>query len=84
MEVIEHLDPQDTAPILAEIRRVLCHGGQLFGSSAFPATRAEADALCAQNPEHQRVYTPGEWTDALRREFGNGKVIGDLLFHAVR
>jgi SAM-dependent methyltransferase len=84
MELIEHLEVESMRLVLAETRRVLKPGGLLLGSSAFPATSAEAERLCATNPYHLHIYTAREWLNELGAVYGNGKLLGDLWFRARR
>jgi 2-polyprenyl-3-methyl-5-hydroxy-6-metoxy-1,4-benzoquinol methylase len=69
MEAIEHFSVADGRRYLEELRRVCRPGGVLFGSSAFPETRAAADALCAQNEHHLHIYTRGEMRALLSEVF---------------
>jgi 2-polyprenyl-3-methyl-5-hydroxy-6-metoxy-1,4-benzoquinol methylase len=70
MEAIEHFTQADGRRYLGELRRVCRAGGMLVGSSAFPETRAEADALCAKNPHHLYIYTRAEMRALLADAFG--------------
>jgi 2-polyprenyl-3-methyl-5-hydroxy-6-metoxy-1,4-benzoquinol methylase len=69
MEAIEHFSRDDGRRYLEELRRVCRPGGMIFGSSAFPETRAAADALCAQNEHHLYIYTRAEMKALLRDVF---------------
>jgi SAM-dependent methyltransferase len=60
-EVIEHLERQDEA--IAELARVLAHGGVLAISSP------NRGVYPAGNPHHLHEYTPEELSDALGKHF---------------
>lgn len=65
MENIEHFKLEDIKIYLREIYRVLKPGGVLIGSSGFPDTREEADALCSTNKYHQHICTNSEIIELL-------------------
>jgi SAM-dependent methyltransferase len=65
VESIEHFSPTDLHRYLSEITRVMKPGGMLVGSSSFPETSAEAEAICAQNPHHLHIATRSEMIDRL-------------------
>jgi ubiquinone/menaquinone biosynthesis C-methylase UbiE len=69
MEAIEHFSASDGRRYLAELARVCKPGGVVFGSSAFPETRAEADALCKTNEHHLYIHTRSEMLRLLRELF---------------
>jgi len=69
MEAIEHFTPSDGRRYLGELSRVCKPGGVLLGSSAFPETRREADALCQTNEHHLYIYTRAELRSLLGEHF---------------
>jgi 2-polyprenyl-3-methyl-5-hydroxy-6-metoxy-1,4-benzoquinol methylase len=82
MEAIEHFSVADGATYLRELARVCRPGGSIFGSSAFPETRREADALCATNEHHLHIYTHDEMRDLLTRTFGAPRRLTKHYFSA--
>lgn len=80
MESIEHFRLQDIHVYLDELKRVLRPGGMLIGSSAFPETRKEAQALCARNPHHLHICTKSELMEMLQRRFRRYHVCHNGLF----
>jgi 2-polyprenyl-3-methyl-5-hydroxy-6-metoxy-1,4-benzoquinol methylase len=60
MESIEHFNQKNIESYLKEIYRVLKPGGILIGSSAFPNTEEEAQALCLHNIYHKHICTQRE------------------------
>jgi 2-polyprenyl-3-methyl-5-hydroxy-6-metoxy-1,4-benzoquinol methylase len=71
MGAIEHFTQDEGRRYLGELRRVCRPRGVLIGSSAFPETRAEADALCAKNPHHLYIYTRAEMRALLTQTFAS-------------
>lgn len=80
MESIEHFELPDIHVYLDELRRVLTTGGMLVGSSAFPETREEAQALCARNVHHLHICTKSELMEMLHRRFRRYHVCHNRLF----
>jgi ubiquinone/menaquinone biosynthesis C-methylase UbiE len=80
MESIEHFNLEDGKKYISECYRVLKKGGVLFGSSAFPKTRNEADMLCSKNPYHFYVYTKKEIKYYLNRHFSKVYLYRNRLF----
>jgi ubiquinone/menaquinone biosynthesis C-methylase UbiE len=80
MESIEHFKLSDIHLYLDELKRVLKPGGRLIGSSAFPDTRKQADALCAKNPHHLHICTMDEITDMLKNRFKRYNIFNNRLF----
>lgn len=80
MESIEHFTQEDGERYFNECYRVLKKGGILFGSSAFPANRKEADELCAKNPYHYYVYTKKEIKSLLKRNFRWAYIFQNRLY----
>lgn len=85
IESIEHFSPVDLNRYLGEIARVLKPGGMLVGSSSFPETPGEAEALCAQNPHHLHIATRPEMIDRLGElGFTKIRIFGNRLFFTAR
>lgn len=79
MESIEHFPVHHINRYLSEVVRVLKPGGILIGSSVFPETAAEAESICARNPDHLHINTRLEMIERLQgydfkqiRIFANG------------
>ena len=85
MESIEHFNLEDIKIYLSEMYRVLRPGGFLIGSSAFPNTREEADALCSKNKYHLHICTKQEIKELPREQgFKKIKVSQNRLFFIAR
>jgi lipopolysaccharide transport system ATP-binding protein len=84
MEVIEHFTREDGERYLDEVARVLRSGGVFVGTSAFPASATEAQAMVATNPYHLHLFTRDEMLNLLRRRFSNATIIGNWMIIAVR
>lgn len=85
MESIEHFKLQDIRAYLSEMHRVLKMGGVLIGSSAFPDTRKEANALCSQHGYHLYICTKHEFEEILREQgFKKIKIFQNRLFFIAR
>lgn len=81
MESIEHFKLEDIKIYLSETYRILRPGGFLIGSSIFPDTRKEADALCSNNKYHLHIYTKREIEELLREQgFRKIKIFHNRLF----
>lgn len=84
METVEHFTRADGARLIAALAQALQPGGILLGSSAFPASRAAADALTLDNPHHLHVYTRADFTDLLLPHFTAIRFSGSSYFSAQR
>lgn len=84
MEVIEHFTREDGERYLDEAARVLRPGGVFVGTSAFPASDDEAQAMAVSNPYHLHIFRHDEMLDLLRRRFSNATIIGNWMIIAVR
>lgn len=84
METVEHFSAVDAAVYIANIEARLRTGGVLIGTSAFPATRAEADAIASKNPHHPHIFTEEEFLTLLRTYFSRAVVIGGWMFIAIK
>jgi len=84
METIEHFSIETAAAYIANVEKHLKEGGVLVGTSAFPASRAEADAILARNPHHLHIFTEPEILSLLRRHFSRAVVIGGWMFMAIK
>jgi SAM-dependent methyltransferase len=84
METVEHFSAADARVYIANIEGRLRAGGVLIGTSAFPATREEADAIAATNPHHPHVFTNGEFLELLHTYFSRAAVIGGWMFIAIK
>lgn len=86
MESIEHFSLDDIKTYLKEINRVLKSDGILIGSSSFPDTIEEADALCSKNKYHLHIYTKSELHELLKEcGFKNIKIFkNNLFFKAIK
>ena len=85
MESIEHFKLEDIKTYLSEIYRVLKPRGFLIGSSAFPDSREEANALCSKNKYHLHICTKQEIIDLLRGQgFKKIRVFQNRLFFIAR
>jgi ubiquinone/menaquinone biosynthesis C-methylase UbiE len=80
MEGIEHFTLVNIHRYLDEIYRVIRPGGELIGSSSFPETREQADALCAENPYHLYICTRGELISMLEKRFSLYYIYQNGLF----
>ena len=85
IESIEHFSSIDLNRYLSEITRVLKPGGILVGSSSFPETSEEAEAICAQNPNHLHIATRSEMIDRLSElGFVKIRIFNNRLFFTAR
>lgn len=81
MESIEHFDFDDIKIYIKEIYRVLKSDGILIGSSSFPDTIEEANAICSRNKYHLHICTKKELNDLLNDSgFKNIKIFKNNLF----
>jgi 2-polyprenyl-3-methyl-5-hydroxy-6-metoxy-1,4-benzoquinol methylase len=65
MESIEHFPEQSIDRYLLEVARMLKPGGIVIGSSLFPETTGEAEAIRARNPHHLHILTRSEMNGRL-------------------
>lgn len=84
MEVVEHLTRDDGERYFREVSRVLCPGGVFVGTSTFPASIDEAQAMADSNPYHLHIFTHDEMLEILFRHFSNATIIGRWMIIAVR
>jgi len=85
MESIEHFPAQQINRYLSEVARVLKPGGILAGSSTFPETLAEAEAVCARNPYHLHINTRSEMIGRLTAcDFEQIRIFSNRLFFFAR
>jgi len=82
MEAIEHFTVDGARRYLGELGRVTRPGGALWGSSAFPDDRGDADRLCARNPHHLHVFTRGEMKAFVPSVFGTLDLLTPHYFRA--
>jgi SAM-dependent methyltransferase len=82
MEAIEHFTVDGARRYLGELGRVTRPGGVLWGSSAFPAGRGDADRLCARNPHHLHVFTLAEMRALVPSVFGELDLLTPHYFRA--
>jgi len=84
MEAIEHFTAADGERLVAHMAERLNKGGIFIGTSAFPASREEAERLAAQNPFHPHIFTGQEFRSLLLRHFSRAAIIGNWMFLALR
>jgi cyclopropane fatty-acyl-phospholipid synthase-like methyltransferase len=84
METIEHFTAKQAKVYVARMAQRLKTGCVFTGTSAFPPTRADANALAAQNRNHPHIFTEGEFLELLRQHFSRAVVIGGWMFAAIR
>lgn len=84
MEAVEHFTAERAALYVARMAQRLKTGGVFIGTSAFPATRAEAIAIAAQNRHHPHIFTQGEFLALLRQHYSRAVIIGGWMFVAIR
>ena len=84
METVEHFTAEQAKVYVARMAQRLKTGGVFTGTSAFPATRAEADAMAAQNRHHPHIFTEAEFLALLKQHFSRAVVIGGRMFAAIR
>lgn len=84
METVEHFTATDAATYVARMSERLKPGGIFAGTSAFPATRAEADAIAARNQYHPHIFTESEFLTLAGQHFSHASVIANWMFVAVR
>jgi cyclopropane fatty-acyl-phospholipid synthase-like methyltransferase len=82
MESIEHFSIGDIHRYLDELERVLCPGGQLVGSTAFPESRQAADRLRAKNHSHLHICTRCELASLLSDRFHQYRLYRGRYFWA--
>lgn len=82
MESIEHFSLEHIECYLNETQRILKTGGCVLGSSAFPETSEEADALCRNTPAHLHICTRPEMFTLLRARFRRCRILGHSYFWA--
>lgn len=85
MECIEHFSFPDIRKYVGEVYRVLKPEGILIGSSYFPETREDADALCSTNEFHLHICTKQEINQLLSAiGFKRVRVFSNRLFITAR
>lgn len=81
MESIEHFSVPNRKKYLGELNRVLKPKGILIGSSSFPESSKEAEAICACNPHHINIATRLEMIEQLKENgFEKIKIFNNRLF----
>jgi ABC-type polysaccharide/polyol phosphate transport system ATPase subunit/2-polyprenyl-3-methyl-5-hydroxy-6-metoxy-1,4-benzoquinol methylase len=84
MEAIEHLTYSDGELMLRNLASQLGAGGLCIGTSAFPDTEAEAEAIRSTNPFHLHIFTASQLSAILKRYFSHHTIIGGWMFIAVK
>jgi len=82
METIEHFSRADAERYIRNIADSVKEQGYLIGSSAFPKTREQADALCSTNPYHLFIFTEKEILLLLKTYFRKVSLINRWMFIA--
>lgn len=84
MEAVEHFTAANGERFVARMAERLRQGGMFIGTSAFPASREEAERLAAQNPHHPHIFAEQEFLALLRHHFSRAAIIGNWMFLALR